>query len=129
MSETVLKKVVDIINADPHSGLSLNLYALVSTLRMEKSGYMYMQYSDDAFVITDHYFCKTRDNILNGSKGSLLFLSPDGKSSYQIKGTFQYHRDDEVFEQVRNSMPPNLPSRAAVILKIDSVYSGSEKLC
>ncbi len=42
MPETVLQKVVDIIKADPHSGLSLNLYALVSTLRMEKSGYMYM---------------------------------------------------------------------------------------
>ena len=42
MSETVLEKVVAIIQDDPHSGLSLNLYALVSTLRMEKSGYMYM---------------------------------------------------------------------------------------
>ena len=42
MSETVLQKVVDIIKADPHGGLSLNLYALISTLRMEKSGYMYM---------------------------------------------------------------------------------------
>ena len=42
MPETVLQKVVDIIKADPHGGLSLNLYALVSTLRMENSGYMYM---------------------------------------------------------------------------------------
>jgi hypothetical protein len=37
-----LQQVVDIIRANPHSGLSLNLYALVSTLKMEKSGYMYM---------------------------------------------------------------------------------------
>jgi len=42
MSEAVLQKVVDIIKADPHGGTSLNLYALVSTLRMENSGYMYM---------------------------------------------------------------------------------------
>jgi hypothetical protein len=42
MGDDVLKKVVDIVKANPHSGLSLNLYALVSTLRMEKSGYMYM---------------------------------------------------------------------------------------
>ena len=41
MSDAVLQKIVDIIKADPHGGLSLNLYALVSTLRMEKSGYMY----------------------------------------------------------------------------------------
>ena len=42
MHEDVLQKVVDIVTANPHSGLSLNLYALVSTLKMEKSGYMYM---------------------------------------------------------------------------------------
>jgi hypothetical protein len=42
VSEVVLQKVVNIIRADPHGGTSLNLYALVSTLRMENSGYMYM---------------------------------------------------------------------------------------
>ena len=42
MHEDVLQKVVDIVRADPHGGLSLNLYALVSTLKMEKSGSMYM---------------------------------------------------------------------------------------
>lgn len=38
----VLQQIVEMIQADPHSGASLNLYALVSTLKMEKSGYMYM---------------------------------------------------------------------------------------
>jgi hypothetical protein len=42
VTEDILQKVAEIIKADPHGGLSLNLYALVSTLRMEKSGYMYM---------------------------------------------------------------------------------------
>ena len=42
MSSAVLQQVVDLIKADPHGGTSLNLYALVSTLRMEKGGYMYM---------------------------------------------------------------------------------------
>ena len=42
MSEDVLQQVVDVIEAEPHSGASLNLYALVSTLRMDKGGYMYM---------------------------------------------------------------------------------------
>ena len=42
MAQNVLKQVVDMIKADPHGGTSLNLYALVSTLKMEKSGYMYM---------------------------------------------------------------------------------------
>ena len=42
MQQDVLQKVVDIVRAQPHSGLSLGLYALVSTLKMEQSGYMYM---------------------------------------------------------------------------------------
>jgi hypothetical protein len=42
MSQDVLQQVVDMIEAEPRSGVSLNLYALVSTLRMEKGGYMYM---------------------------------------------------------------------------------------
>jgi hypothetical protein len=42
MHDDILKKVAEIIKADPHSGPSLNLYALVSTLKMENSGYMYM---------------------------------------------------------------------------------------
>jgi hypothetical protein len=42
MSEDVLQQVVELIKAEPHGGASLNLYALVSTLRMEKSGCLYM---------------------------------------------------------------------------------------
>jgi len=42
MAEDVLQQVVDLIKANPHGGASLNLYALISTLKMEKGGYMYM---------------------------------------------------------------------------------------
>lgn len=42
MSQEALQHVVDLVKADPHGGASLNLYALVSTLRMDKGGYMYM---------------------------------------------------------------------------------------
>lgn len=42
MAEDVLKQVVELIKANPHGGASLNLYALISTLKMEKGGYMYM---------------------------------------------------------------------------------------
>ena len=42
MQDDILEKVVEIIKADPRGGLSLKLYALVSTLKMENSGYMYM---------------------------------------------------------------------------------------
>ncbi|TCK18473.1 hypothetical protein DFR30_1751 [Thiogranum longum] len=42
MQENLLQQVVDIIQENPHSGAGLQLYALISTLRMEKSGYLYM---------------------------------------------------------------------------------------
>ncbi len=42
MQENVLQQVVEIIRANPHSGPGLHLYALVSTLKMDKSGYLYM---------------------------------------------------------------------------------------
>ena len=42
MAEDVLEQVVELIRNNPHSGVSLNLYALISTLKMEKGGYMYM---------------------------------------------------------------------------------------
>ncbi|MDT8388312.1 MAG: hypothetical protein RQ736_12415 [Thiogranum sp.] len=41
MSDHVLDRLVAIITANPHSADSLGLYALVSTLRMEKTGYLY----------------------------------------------------------------------------------------
>jgi hypothetical protein len=42
MSGNLLQQLVELVRSDPHGGASLNLYALVSTLRMEKSGYLYM---------------------------------------------------------------------------------------
>lgn len=42
MAEEVLQQVVELIKANPHGGASLNLYALISTLKMEKGGHMYM---------------------------------------------------------------------------------------
>jgi hypothetical protein len=40
MNDT-LQQILALMDADPHSGDSLLLYALVSTLRMENTGYMY----------------------------------------------------------------------------------------
>lgn len=41
MSE-LLEKVTSLIETEPHSGQSLLLFALVSTLNVEKTGHMYM---------------------------------------------------------------------------------------
>ena len=41
MSSDVLKRLVTTISASPHSASGLGLYALVSTMKMDKTGYMY----------------------------------------------------------------------------------------
>ncbi|VAW78347.1 hypothetical protein MNBD_GAMMA15-385 [hydrothermal vent metagenome] len=42
MPNDALQQVVEIIKAGPHSGPGLNFYALISTLKMQGSGFMYM---------------------------------------------------------------------------------------
>jgi len=42
MSNDALQQVLEIIKAGPHSGPGLNFYALISTLKMQDSGFMYM---------------------------------------------------------------------------------------
>ena len=42
MPDSILQEVTALITTDPHSGAALNLYALISTLRMDKTGYMFM---------------------------------------------------------------------------------------
>lgn len=41
MPDSILDKLVKLIGADPHSADSLGLYALASTMRMDKTGYLY----------------------------------------------------------------------------------------
>ena len=42
MPETILREITELVEANPHGGGALVLYALMSTLRMEKSGYLFM---------------------------------------------------------------------------------------
>ena len=85
-------------------------------------------FGDDRLVVADNYFDKTRTNLLAGSRGSLLFQSEDGKA-YQVKGTFEYHTDGEVFDHMKTWNPSQHPGHAVAALQVEEVYSGAEKLC
>ena len=85
------------------------------------------KYSEDALVVADNYFHKTRNNIFSGSKGSLLFITEDRKA-YQIKGSIEYHKDGDIFEDMKQWNPSKHPGNAATALKIEEVYSGAERL-
>ena len=85
------------------------------------------KFSEDSIVVADNYFDKTRKNILAGSKGSVLFITKDGKA-YQIKGSIEYHKEGEIFEDMKRWNPKQRPGHAAAVLKVEEVYTGAEKL-
>ena len=85
------------------------------------------RYGGDLIVVADNYFAKTKKNIFSGSKGSVLFITKDGKA-YQAKGTIEYHRDGEVFNDMKTWNPEKHPGHGAVAVKVEEVYSGAEKI-
>lgn len=78
-------------------------------------------------IIVDNYFGKTRTNILNATQGSLLFITKD-MSAYQIKGTLEYQTSGDIYEEMRQAVDPKHPRVAIVILNVEEVYSGTQKL-
>lgn len=85
------------------------------------------RYGGDLIVIADNYFAKTKKNILSGSKGSVLFITKDG-TAYQAKGTLEYHREGDIFDDMKTWNPEKHPGHGAVALKVEEVYSGVEKV-
>ncbi len=85
------------------------------------------KFNEDTIVIADNFFDKTRKNILAGSKGSILFITNEDKS-FQVKGAIEYHKKGDIFEDMKKWNPKQHPGHAATVLKVEEVYSGSEKL-
>jgi len=75
-------------------------------------------------LISDGAMHKTRQNILSGSRGSVVFLTKDFKA-YQIKGSIKYHTSGPLFE---HKIDPHYPRFGVVELVVDEVYEGAEKL-
>lgn len=84
-------------------------------------------FGDERIVVADNFFCKTKANIENSSKGALLFITEEGKS-YQLKGELEYHKQGEIFEAMKGWNPSKLPGHAAAALRVEEAYCGAEKL-
>jgi len=85
------------------------------------------KFNEETIVIADNFFDKTKKNILRGSKGSILFITNDDKA-FQLKGSIEYHKQGAIFDDMKKWNPADLPGHAAAALKVEEVYSGSEKL-
>ncbi len=85
------------------------------------------KFNEETIVIADNFFNKTQKNILAGSKGSILFIT-DKDESFQIKGTIEYFIEGNIFDDMKKWNPKQHPGHAATALKVEEVYSGSEKI-
>jgi len=86
------------------------------------------KWNDNKLVVADNFFCKTRANIRNGSKGAILFITKQRKS-YQVKGSIDYQTDGEVYEDMKTWLDSaKHPGHAAAVLTVEEVYQGKERL-
>ncbi|MGO8685243.1 MAG: pyridoxamine 5'-phosphate oxidase family protein [Thermoleophilia bacterium] len=84
-------------------------------------------FDDETVVVANNYFDKTLKNIFAGSKGALLFITPE-KKSFQIKGKFEYHESGPIFDNMKSWNPERLPGHGAAALKVEEIFSGAERL-
>jgi predicted pyridoxine 5'-phosphate oxidase superfamily flavin-nucleotide-binding protein len=85
------------------------------------------KYDEERLIVADNYFHKTRENILDGSRGSLLWITDDG-SAYQVKGPIEYTKEGPMYDRVKECFDASLPRVAAAVIHVEEVYSGAEKL-
>lgn len=78
-------------------------------------------------VVADNYFCKTKENILEGSDACVLFITKENKS-YQIKGKIEYCSEGKYFDFMKGWNPTKHPGHAAAVLIPREIYSGAHKL-
>lgn len=82
---------------------------------------------DKRIQIANNFFSKTLDNILAGSRGSLLMIAPE-REAYQIKGSLEYHTEGPAFDEMKSWLDPKFPGVGTVTLTIESIYYGAEKV-
>ena len=83
---------------------------------------------DETIVIADNYLCKTRENILDNEKIAFA-VRDEKKGSYQVKGTAERVTEGTLFDDMMKWVPERLPREAAIVMHVEEVYNGAEKLC
>jgi len=79
------------------------------------------------FFVANNYFHKTKENILAGSKASLLFLTKE-KKAFQIKGSIELQDSGPVFDEMKRINPEKYPGHSAAVLHVETVFSGADQL-
>ncbi len=85
------------------------------------------KYNEDTIVVANNHFSKTLENILSGSKGSILFITKEGKS-FQIKGSIEYFTEGSIYEEMKQWNPKQDLGHGVAALTVEQVYAGAERL-
>jgi len=80
---------------------------------------------EETILIVDNYMNKTRENLENNPKASLVPRDAS-KCPYQFKGTVEIHTSGKYFDDAvdwAQSVMSELSPKAAVLLKVEEIYS------
>ena len=84
--------------------------------------------SDSKIVVADNKMHKTQANIKAGCAVSLLYITSE-KKAFQLKGSVQYQTSGKLFDEMKTVwLDKKYPGHAAVVINIEEVYSGADKL-
>ena len=90
-------------------------------------------YNDEQILIANNKFFKTEKNLLENPIISFVILDKENKKSYQIKGTIEFHKDDQIFKDTvkwvedKRSTSIIYP-KSGIILDVKEIYCGAEKV-
>ena len=107
------------------------VFVLATTTKDGKPNVVYVAYlkaiDDETIIIADNKMVKTLENVLANPQMAFTFRD-DEVGSYQIKGSIEYHTDDEYHDEVKKWCKQHLARKGAIILHVEEVYNGSKKL-
>lgn len=81
--------------------------------------------SDDEILLVDVFMGRTRENIKANPRVSVSVWDYDNLQGYEFKGKARIETSGKVFDEsvkMVKSMLPQLDAKAAVIVKVDSIY-------
>jgi predicted pyridoxine 5'-phosphate oxidase superfamily flavin-nucleotide-binding protein len=81
--------------------------------------------SDDEILLVDVFMGRTRENIKANPRVSVSVWDYDSLEGYEFKGKARIETSGKVFDEsvkMVKSMLPQLDAKAAVIVKVDSIY-------
>lgn len=89
-------------------------------------------YRDDQVLIANNKFFKTERNLIENPRISFVVFDKENRKAYQLKGTVEMHKENSVYEDtvewVKTVRPEMDSPKAGIILHVEEIYSGKEKV-